>query len=90
MTTVQGEGLTFLEYFDYNYHMARPRKDGRLRMDTDLRIPLTSEQKALIDKATENEPEGKAAWARAILLGAAERKLAGSKGSERKRSARTA
>ena len=56
--------------------MARPRKDGRLRMDTDMRIPLTSEQKALIDGATADEPEGKAAWARAILLEAARKKIA--------------
>jgi hypothetical protein len=40
-------------------------------MDTDLRIPLTSEQKALVDEATRDEPEGKAAWARALLLAAA-------------------
>jgi hypothetical protein len=46
-------------------------------MDTDLRIPLTSEQKQLIDEATQNEPEGKAAWARAILLQAARRKVQG-------------
>jgi hypothetical protein len=45
-------------------------------MDTDLRIPLTSEQKGLIDQATEDEPEGKAAWARAILLTAAKKKIA--------------
>lgn len=45
-------------------------------MDTDLRIPLTSEQKALLDEATADEPEGKAAWARIILLDAAHRKLA--------------
>jgi hypothetical protein len=56
--------------------MPRPRKDGRLRMDTDLRIPLTSEQKALIDDATSDEPQGKAAWARALLLEAARRKIA--------------
>jgi hypothetical protein len=56
--------------------MPRPLKDGRLRMDTDLRIPLTSEQKALIDEATADEPEGKAAWARSLLLAAARRKLA--------------
>jgi len=56
--------------------MARPRKDGRLLMDTDMRIPLTSEQKALIDEATADEPEGKAAWARAILLETARRKIA--------------
>jgi hypothetical protein len=56
--------------------MARPRKYGDLLMDTDLRIPLTHEQKMLIDEAAADEPEGKAAWARAILLAAARRKLA--------------
>ncbi len=45
-------------------------------MDTDLRIPLTSEQKEIIDEATADEAAGKAAWARAILLEAAKRKLA--------------
>jgi hypothetical protein len=44
-------------------------------MDTDLRIPLTSEQKLLIVEATRDEPEGMAAWARAILLGAARSRL---------------
>jgi hypothetical protein len=63
--------------------MARPRKYGDLLMDTDLRIPLTSDQKTLIDEATADEPEGKAAWARAIILGAARRKLAKAK-SDRK------
>jgi hypothetical protein len=33
-------------------------------MDTDLRIPLTSEQKAQIVEATKDEPESMAAWAR--------------------------
>lgn len=55
--------------------MARPRKSGSLRMDKDLRIPVTSEQKALIVEATSDEPEGLAAWARAVLLDAAKRKL---------------
>jgi hypothetical protein len=45
-------------------------------MDTDLRIPLTSEQKAVIVAATRDEPEGMAAWARAILLEAARRRIA--------------
>ena len=44
-------------------------------MDTDLRIPLTSEQKELIDEATRDEPEGKAAWARTILLAAAKKRV---------------
>jgi len=51
-------------------------------MDTDLRIPVTSEQKALIVEATSDEPEGMAAWARAILIDAARRKLARRRGSE--------
>ena len=45
-------------------------------MDRDLRIPMTVEQKALIDAATAGEPRGKAAWARALLLAAARRKIA--------------
>ena len=55
--------------------MGRPRKAGRLLMDTDLRIPLTSEQKTLIEEATADAPEGMAAWARAILLEAARKKV---------------
>lgn len=55
--------------------MARPRKDGRLRMDTDLRIPLTTEQKQVIVEATVDQPEGMAAWAREVLLKAARRRL---------------
>jgi hypothetical protein len=39
------------------------------------RIPLTSEQKALITQATADEPEGMAAWARAVLLDAARRQI---------------
>jgi hypothetical protein len=68
--------LTSPEYVYYNCLMARPRKDGRLLMDTDLRIPMTTEQKALISEATSGEPEGMAAWARAVLLEAAKRKIA--------------
>jgi hypothetical protein len=66
--------------------MARPRKYGDLRMDTDLRIPLTTEQKAIIDKAAADELGGKAEWARAVLLAAAKRKLAKGRGGEGQRS----
>lgn len=59
--------------------MGRPRKAGRLLMDTDLRIPLTSEQKTLIQEATADEPEGMAAWARTVLLEAAKRKASRAK-----------
>ena len=45
-------------------------------MTTDLRIPVTGEQKSVIAKATSDEPAGMAAWARTILLEAAKRKLA--------------
>ena len=65
--------------------MGRPRKYGDLRMDTDLRIPLTTEQKALLDEATADASEGKAEWARTLLLGAARRKLAKNKGEKRNR-----
>jgi hypothetical protein len=68
--------LTATIFSDYNMGMGRPRKYGELRMDTDLRIPLTTEQKALIDAATAGIAEGKAEWARALLLKAAQRMLA--------------
>jgi hypothetical protein len=67
--------LTAAKFFVYNTQMARPPKFGRLRLDTDIRIPLTSEQKALIVEATRGEPEGMAAWVRAVVLVAAKRKL---------------
>ena len=63
--------------------MARPRKYGDARMDTHLRIPVTDEQKELIDEAIADEPEGMAAWARAILLEAAKRKIARSRKQDR-------
>jgi hypothetical protein len=53
-------------------------------MDTDLRIPLTTEQKQVIVEATREEPEGMAAWARAILLRAARDRLARIRRAERK------
>ena len=52
---------------------------GDARMDAYVRIPMTDEQKAEIDRATADEPEGMAASARALLLAAARRKLAKSK-----------
>lgn len=55
--------------------MARPPKDARLRMDTDLRIPVTAEQKRLITEALSDEPAGMAAWARDVLLTAAKEKI---------------
>jgi len=40
-------------------------------MDTDLRIPVTTEQKRAIMEAVADEPAGFAAWARDVLLRAA-------------------
>lgn len=45
-------------------------------MDEYLKVPVTSEQKAIIQQATGDEPEGMAAWARAVLLEAAKKKIA--------------
>ncbi len=56
--------------------MGRPRKYGEQPVNKHLRIPVTDEQKALIDRATADEPAGMANWARGILLTAANRKLA--------------
>jgi len=40
-------------------------------------------QKQVIQEATGDEPEGMAAWARAVLLEAAKRKIAEAKGDRR-------
>jgi len=53
-------------------------------MDTDLRIPVTSDQKKLIQEATAGEPEGLAAWARRILLQAAHDQLAKGRAGKRR------
>ena len=45
-------------------------------MDIDLRIPVTAQQKQIIQDAVADAPEGFAAWARQVLLQAAERRLA--------------
>jgi hypothetical protein len=55
----------------------RPAKDPSERKTLDLRIPVTAEQKQVIADATHDEPDGMAAWARAVLLHAARRKLQG-------------
>lgn len=45
-------------------------------MDTDIRIPVTAEQKELISNAVADEADGMAAWARQVLLQAAKKRLA--------------
>jgi hypothetical protein len=54
----------------------RPAKDPAERKTIDLRIPVTAEQKKIIADATRDEPDGMAAWARAILLKEARKRLA--------------
>src|SRR5262249_44920002 len=71
-STVNPSPLDFLEIIVYSYGMPRPPKDARLRMSTDLRIPVTAEQKRLISQAVATDPDGLAAWARRILLAAAQ------------------
>lgn len=56
--------------------MGRPAKEPHLRMDTDIRIPVTAEQKELISNAVADEADGMAAWARQVLLQAAKKRLA--------------
>jgi hypothetical protein len=55
-------------------------------MDTDLRVPVTAEQKAVIMEAVADEPEGFAQWARELLLAAARRKLAKVSGAKKGKS----
>ncbi len=67
--------MTFGGNDGYNFRMPRPTKDPRLRMDIDLRVPVTADQKELIAKALADSPEGFATGARQILLRAAENRL---------------
>jgi hypothetical protein len=55
--------------------MPRHKKDPALRLTFDLRIPVTADQRELIMKAVSDEANGFAAWARAVLLEAAKKKL---------------
>jgi len=56
--------------------MARPPKKPGLRMDADLRIPVSTDQKALIQRGAVAAGQDMATWARPILLEAAERQIA--------------
>jgi hypothetical protein len=59
--------------------MGRPPKNKSQLMNVPLRIMVTAEQKQLIDEALELERSEFAAWARAVLLRAAERRVAQAK-----------
>jgi hypothetical protein len=53
--------------------MPRPPKEPEDRKDYHLRVPLTDAQHALIEEAVRLGDEGKAGWARAVLLAAAKK-----------------
>jgi hypothetical protein len=55
--------------------MARPPKNPDLRMDKDLRIPVTAEQRETVNRAAQAAGQDMAAWARSLLLTAARRQL---------------
>ena len=59
--------------------MARLHKNPEDRKDYHLRVPLTPGQRALIEDAARLEGEGKARWARAVLLAMAKRQIAQNK-----------
>lgn len=65
-------------------YMARPPKDERLRKDSDLRIPLTVEQKRLIVEAATLAESDVATWLRPIVLQAASEKVAEAKKTRKK------
>jgi hypothetical protein len=64
--------------------MPRPRKDPALRMDRDLRIPVTAEQKALVFAAATSDGMDLAAWVRPVILRLAQEKLAESEKRNRR------
>jgi len=55
--------------------MGRPKKPDHLKMTTDLRIPMTPEQKSIVDAVTCSEPMGMASWVRTVILEAAQTEL---------------
>ncbi len=55
--------------------MARPLKKANERKDVDLRIPVTVQQKETVVAAARADGLETAAWARSILLRAAQRQL---------------
>lgn len=59
--------------------MARPPKDKRLLMRSSIRIPLTDDQKKLLEEAAHLDQSDLAAWVRPVLLRAAEERLARAK-----------
>lgn len=65
--------IVFPRKRSYGDDMARPKKPAAQRKTFDLRIPVTGEQRQAIEQAAAQSKEGNfAAWARGVLLRAAE------------------
>jgi hypothetical protein len=62
--------------------MVIPRKDPELLLNIDLRIPVTKEQKTLIQQASEKAGIGRASWCRQVLLKAAREETPQEKGKK--------
>lgn len=74
--------MTRSGFFGYDYCMARPRKEPGERKDYHLRVPLTDAQHAVIEEASRLDDQDKAAWARAILVDVAKKRVAKAKRAE--------
>lgn len=59
--------------------MGRPPKQRAERKDVDLRIPVTADQKEMIGEAAKVDGMDMAAWARPILIDAAQKRLSSSR-----------
>jgi len=69
ITTVKRLGIEFRNYFATNIRMAgRPPKDPSQRKGVDLRIPVTVDQKRLVNEAMALDHREFAAWARELIL----------------------
>ena len=67
--------MTVGGFLYYDIHMGRPRKVGDLPLDSDLRIPVIKDQRAVTVEATRDVPGDVAEWARTPLLAAAMQRL---------------
>ena len=67
--------LVLPDTYSYNECMARPLKDPTMRMNVDLRIPLTADQKRVVAAAAARDQSDIAGWVRPILLKAAAERL---------------
>ena len=68
--------LTFFTLIFTIEIMGRPKKEKSLLMNRPLRIMLTADQRELIEKAAQADGLDMTAWARPILLQAAQDQLA--------------